>query len=226
VIARDAGYDWLIAINALTSFAYAGLVLGVPRVAGVRARGLTVVRDGPYVTLAAIAGVLALCWGMLSAGLPLWITRHTDAPRELAAAIVVLNAVGIAALQTRCIVRSPRRAAWTAIASGGALAVACALFATGRTSLIALGGVVHLTGELLFVAASWGLSFPLMPAGAAGQYQGMFATGEQAAQVAAPVLMTLLVAGWGAPGWFVLAAIFLLATAPAPAVTRRALHFR
>jgi hypothetical protein len=65
-----------------------------------------------------------------------------------------------------------------------------------------------------------------MPPGAPGQYQGMFATGEAAAQMAAPVLMTTLVAGWGQPGWLVLAALFVLATAPATRVTRWALRTR
>jgi hypothetical protein len=42
--------------------------------------------------------------------------------------------------------------------------------------------------------------------------------------MAAPVLMTTLVAGWGQPGWLVLAAIFLAATAPARPATRWALR--
>jgi hypothetical protein len=42
----------------------------------------------------------------------------------------------------------------------------------------------------------------------------------------APLLMTAVVVGWGPAGWLALAALFVLATAPAPAVTRRALSFR
>ena len=51
---------------------------------------------GPYVTLAALIGVLALCWAMLSSGLPLWVALHTDAPRSISAVIVVLNSLAIA----------------------------------------------------------------------------------------------------------------------------------
>jgi hypothetical protein len=65
-----------------------------------------------------------------------------------------------------------------------------------------------------------------MPPGAAGQYQGMFATGEAAAQMVAPVLMTTHVAGWGQPGWLVLGVVFLAATAPAAPATRWALRTR
>jgi len=36
--------------------------------------------------------------------------------------------------------------------------------------------------------------------------------------------MTTVVVGWGAAGWLTLAALFLAATVPAPAMTRRALR--
>ena len=78
------------------------LVAGVPRVAAERRRrGLRVVRDRPYLTLAGLVGVLALCWAMLSSGLPLWVALHTDAPRSISAVIVVLNSLAIALLQVR-----------------------------------------------------------------------------------------------------------------------------
>ena len=34
-------------------------------------------------SLAGLMGVLALCWTMLSSGLPLWVTLHTHAPRAI-----------------------------------------------------------------------------------------------------------------------------------------------
>ncbi len=68
-----------------------------------------------------------------------------------------------------------------------------------------LAGVFHLAGELLFVAASWGLSVPLMPPDATGEYQGVFSTGEAITLMLAPAVMTTLVGSWGRPGWLVLA---------------------
>jgi hypothetical protein len=65
-----------------------------------------------------------------------------------------------------------------------------------------------------------------MPPDAAGEYQGVFATGEATALMIAPALMTTLVAGWGQPGWLVLAAIFLLPAAAAIPATRWALRTR
>jgi hypothetical protein len=91
--------------------------------------------------------------------------------------------------------------------------------------MVAAAGL-HLTGELLFVASSWGLSVPLMPPDAPGEYQGVFATGEAVALMAAPALMTTLIAGWGQPGWIALALIFLVPAVAAVPVTQWALRTR
>lgn len=233
------GYLTLVILDALTFLGYARLLARVPRLARVpqpaqRAR-LTVLHDRPYMTLAALMGVLALCWGMLSSGVPLWIVFHTHAPRSIAAIIVVVNALTVAAFQVRVTSRitSPLRAARGAIWSGGALAASCLVFALtnnqggiGAVAILLAAGALSILGELLFVAASWGLSISLMPKHAPGQYQGMFATGEATALMIAPALMTLLVVTWGQPGWLALAAIFLIAPVLATPVTRWALGTR
>jgi hypothetical protein len=182
-----------------------------------------------------LTGILALCWAMLSSGLPLWVALHTDAPRPVAAVVVVLNSLAIALFQVPVsrAMATPRAAARGALLSGSSLALACLLIALtaggGGIATIAVllaAGAVHTIGELLFVAASWGLSVPLTPPHATGEYQGVFATGEAAALLAAPALMTTLVAGWGRPGWIVLAAIFLLPALATAPVTRWALRTR
>ena len=232
-------YLAMVAVNAASYLIYATLVATVGRLpAPARpgaARGLRVIGDRPYVSLAGLMGVLALCWAMLSSGLPLWVALHTHAPRAISAVVVLISCLGIAALQVRVSRRipDPRRAARAAGLSGAALALSCLLIAATSglgpwpaVALILVAAGLHVTGELLFVAASWGLSVPLMPEDAPSEYQGAFATGEAVALMAAPALMTTLVAGWGTPGWLVLALIFLLpATATAP-VTRWALRTR
>jgi hypothetical protein len=87
------------------------------------ARRLRVARDRPYVTLAGLMGVLALCWAMMSSGLPLWVALHTDAPRSISAVIVVVNSLAIALLQVRVSqgIVSPRVAARGAVLSAGLL---------------------------------------------------------------------------------------------------------
>jgi MFS transporter len=229
-------YVALLLLNAVSYLAYAGLVASVPRVAcSPERRSLRVVHDRPYVTLAALMGILALCWAMMSSGLPLWVALHTDAPRSVSAVIVVLNSLLIAVLQVRVSsgMVTPRVAARGAVVSASLLAASCLLFAVTAgwggpwvVAVLVAAGIVHTAGELVFVAASWGLSVPLMPADAPGEYQGVFATGEATALMVAPALMTTLVAGWGQPGWLVLAAIFLLPAATAIPVTHWALRTR
>jgi MFS family permease len=224
--------------NAATFVLYAATVATLPagaRRPSPRGRALAALRDLPYLSLAAIAGVLALCWGMLSSGVPLWIARHTQAPLWISALIVVLNAVTISALQipvTRRIT-SATVAARAARRAGAALALSCTLFALsagrgGAPALLLLlaAATVHVAGELLFVAAAWRLSIDLMPPDAPGEYQGTFATGQAAAQMLAPVLMVALVVGWGASGWLVLAGVFAAAALPASAATNWALLAR
>jgi hypothetical protein len=98
----------------------------------------------------------------------------------------------------------------------------------GSVALLLLFGAaaVHVVGELLFVAASWRLSVDLMPADAPGEYQGAFAIGQAGAQMVAPAVMVVLVVGWGAAGWLVLASVFALAAVPATPTARWALRTR
>jgi hypothetical protein len=238
-VASQPGYLALLALNGGTYLIYALLVATVPRVgAPVSARprpGLRVVRDVPYMSLAGLMGVLALCWAMLSSGLPLWVTLHTRAPRAISAVVVLISSLGIAAFQVRVSrgITAPRSAARGAVLSGCALASSCLLFALTADGsgapvivLMVCAAALHLAGELLFVAASWGLSVPLMPPDAPGEYQGVFATGEAVALMAAPALMTTLIAGWGQPGWIALAFIFLLPALGAIPLTRWAIRTR
>lgn len=230
----------LVALNGITYLVYAALAATTPRVSapavGPGARpALRVLKDRPYVSLAGLMGVLALCWAMLSSGLPLWVTLHTHAPRAISAIVVLISSLGIAAFQVRISrgIAAPRAAATGTVLSGCALAASCLVFAltaggSGVTVIVLMlvAAGLHLAGELLFVASSWGLSVPLMPPDAPGEYQSVFATGEAVALMAAPALMTTLIAGWGQPGWLVLAAIFLLPALAAVPVTQWALRTR
>jgi MFS family permease len=237
-IGSAIGYDAAILLNGLTYVAYAVAVRRVPHVPpcpGAATRRLRAVRDLPYVTLAALCGVLTLCWGLLSAGLPLWIVRDTAAPHALAGAVMLVSSLAISTLQMRFSRRcaTPCRAALVALRSGLSLAVCCALFAlaAGRgalaaTLLVLAGTVAHVLGELWFVAASWGLSVPLMPADRPAEYQGVFATGEALAIMLAPVLMTAVVVPDGVVGWLLLGLGFALAGGAASPAARWALRTR
>lgn len=230
-------YLVMLAVNDISYLIYALLVAALPQIDArlEPVKRLTALRDRPYMTLAALMGVMALCWAMLSTGLPLWVTLHTHAPKAISAVIVIISSLSIAALQVPASRRlpTPRKAARGALLAGAALAASCLIFAltAGQGGVLAitlllLAAALHICGELLFVAASWGLSVPLMPAHSPGEYQGVFATGEAAALMAAPVLMTTLIANWGQPGWIALAIIFLIPAAVMIPATRWAINTR
>jgi MFS family permease len=222
VVGTRPAFLAVIVLDSVTSFLYAGWLLRLPRLP-VLARGrsafqLTVIKDVPYIVVVGLTAALALCWGLLSTGIPLWITHHTRLPIALAAIIIVGNTLGVAFFQVRASRNSqrPRHAARMAAASGVTLALACLLLAATdhghgwvATLLLLAGGAAELVGELWFVAALWGLSVGLRPGdGAAGQYQGMATTGIALATMLSPALMVGLVVTWGLPGWFCLAVLF------------------
>ncbi|MEV4577108.1 lantibiotic dehydratase [Nonomuraea jabiensis] len=229
-------YAAMLVGTALSYLAAALLVGRLPRAEGGRGgsgrRGAgQVLRDYRYLTLAGLFGVLTFNWSMLSVGIPLWVAEHTDAPRWTSGAILVANTAAIALLQLR-FSRPAETVPGAARATGRSglfLALACAVFATtAGTSgvltmvLLFVAGAIHIIGELLYVAGSWGVSVGLMPEDAQGEYQGAMAAGTASAQALGPLLMTTFIVGWGSPGWLVLAGLFVLAGWAAFAVARSA----
>ena len=195
---------------------------------------LAVLRDRPYAAIAGLNAVLLLYMPLLSVVLPLWIVGHTDAPRWSAAALLILNTVGVVLFQ----VRIARRASGLTAASrsiryaGGLLLGSCVVFALSAygtsawsAALVLLAaGVLQVFGEMLLASGSWEISFGLAPADQQGQYQGLFGTGVAVARMVGPLLLTTLVLGWGTPGFLVLGVLFLaaaLAITPAVRVAER-----
>ena len=142
VIALGSGpaYGAAIVFNGLSYLAYAIALRWVPHVppcqrppTGPR---LGAFRDLPYTTLAAICGVLTLCWGLLSAGLPLWIATRTHAPHALAGVVILISSIAIASMQVRFSrgAETPRAASAAALRSGLSLAavVCCSQSRPGR----------------------------------------------------------------------------------------------
>jgi hypothetical protein len=196
---------------------------------------MPLLRDMPYVTVNLLTGSLAVNWAILSTAVTLWVSRSTHVGTWIIAVLVVLNA-GLIALFQRQVSRSkedPARAARTTLLSTVALASACVIFSLSGSRgglfavLILIGAsLVHVTGELLWVAGSWGLSIGLMPAHDHGLYQSVNATGTSGALMVAPALMTLLVVGLGTAGWFLLAALFVIVGLAVRASTGWALRTR
>jgi hypothetical protein len=227
-----------VLLNAGTFFVTAAITMTVPSVApvpvGHRRASTHAIRDTPYLAIMATTAMLALCWSILSTGLPLWIANDTAAPLWMAAVAVVISSAAIALFQVRVTKRTTDvpNAVRGARLSGAALALCCLVFALSgwpRSSVVALvlvvGGVgAHVLGELYYVAARWGLSLGLMVNNAEGQYQGVAATTEAAAVALGPAIVTTLISDARGPGWVVLALLFLVVSAPIPALTRWAMR--
>ena len=190
--------------------------------------------DLPFVALMSSTALLALCWALLSSGLPLWLQRHSVAPVWLAPLAVLAGSLLIALFQVRVSRQGERlvgavRSSWR---SSGALALCCVFFAAAAwpssvwlaALVVVLGTGLHVVGELYYVAARWGMSLKLMAKGAEGQYQAVAATTEGAVVALGPALVTTLVTGAHAVGWMVLALLFVACSAPVASLCRAMLR--
>lgn len=235
---RPAVYAAAIVVNAVTFAVLAVLTALVPSVAPARVHRVRVRRalaDRPYVAVMATTAVLSLCWAMLSTGLPVWLAGFTSLPLGLGGVVVVISSVGIAVLQIPAgrFARTARQSARTVVVAAVALAASCVLLATtgGVAGAVGVGvlmaaALLHLVGELGYVAASWGLSVTLMDERARGVYQGISQSATATVQMFAPAAFTIALSTFGAAGWLVVAAVFLCAAAPVPALTSWALRTR
>lgn len=229
----------VILLDAATFLVTAAVVARLPVVAAATrpAEGprLIALRDRPFLAFVLLDGAMSVHYGLLSVALPLWITLRTDAPRWFISVLLVVNTVIVVVFQVRA-ARSTERvtgAARAARRAGAAIALACALFAFSgdvpgpvAVALLIAGALAHVTGELWHAAAGWGISFGLTPAGAHGQYQGTFGMGMELGRMLAPLVLTTLAVGAGAPGWLLLGGMFLLLGAAVPRVATWAVRNR
>jgi len=182
---------------------------------------LAVLRDRPYAVITLLNAIMYLNMPLLSLGLPLWIVERTDAPKPMAAGLLVVNMLSVVLFQVRVAQRvtSLRAAARITGRAGWVLLAACGVYALSAGRIGALAAVavlltaaaVQVLGEMMQGAAAWELGFGLAPADKQGQYQGFFGMGPQIARMLGPVVMTTLLIGWGTPGWLVLGGLFLAA---------------
>ncbi|WP_410592445.1 MFS transporter [Amycolatopsis sp. lyj-23] len=242
VLTADTRWAYTVAIagNAVSFLVLAGATLLVPaptRTPGTAERPATrvVLGDRPYLCVTAATAVLSLCWAMLSTGLPLWLSGRTHLPLGLGGVVVVISSVGIAVFQVPFarFARTAGQAARTAVVSGGVLAASCVLLATtsggsgtAAVAVVGLAALLHVAGELGYVAANWGLSVRLMREDAKGAYQGATEAATATVQMVGPGVFTLAIGGLGGAGWLVVAVVFLAAVAPVPALTRWAIRTR
>ncbi|APY89759.1 MFS transporter [Streptomyces alfalfae] len=227
-------YRAVFVVDAVSFLLCAAVLLRLPAAARRRSAPheprLAVLRDRPYAVVTLLNAVLLLRMPLLSLAVPLWIVERTEAPGWLASALFLLNTLAVMAFQVRMArgVAGPAAASRAVRRSGFVMAASCLVFALsaaaglppwGTVTVLVLGALLHVAGEMRQSAGAWQIGFALAPAAHVGQYQGFFGTGVPLARALGPLLLTWLLVVWGAPGWPVLGALFLGASlAMGPAV--------
>ncbi|MBT0773324.1 MFS transporter [Kineosporia sp. J2-2] len=233
------GYLTVIVINGLTFFVSAAVLAllpaypPVPAPPGAAPGRARVTGNRPFLAVTLLNAVMTLQYPVLTVALPLWISEHTDAPRAMVSAVLVVNTVLVVLLQVRvgqsvtdgrAAVRAMRTAGFVFLATSVAFSVTGHLSAWTASAVLLVAMAVHTFGELWHAAASFELAYGLAPEHAQGEYQGVFAFGVSGAMAVAPGLLTLLCLDWAPQGWYVLGGLLLLSgllTGPAAAAAAR-----
>ncbi|GAA4303809.1 MFS transporter [Streptomyces venetus] len=225
-------YLLLIAGSAVSWAACAAVVLFLPSVPPVRSTAgprWIALRDRPYLALTLLDGIMAIQYRVLTAAIPLWLIARTSAPRWSVSAVMLVNTAIVVLLQVRASRRidTPRSGAVAFRRAGFAFFAACALFSllAGVPAwlvmpLLLTGVVVHTIGELWHAAGGFEVSFALAPRHAVGQYQGLFGMGLGLGVAIGPALLITLCVDWGAPGWWIVGALFAVTGLAVPAAVR------
>ncbi|GAA2848236.1 membrane protein [Actinoplanes cyaneus] len=179
-------------------------------------------RDLRYVGIAALYGIMTIQFGLLTVGMPLWVTLHTRAPATTVALLLVVNTVLVAVFQLPAarLVTDVRAAGRTVLVSCVLLVATCVLYAAAGPAPAVLAVAVLVAAliaasaaEVLSEAGAWSLAFELADPRNAGAYQGVSQTGFAAGTMLAPVVVTSTAIAHGTAGWLTLAALFLAAGA-------------
>jgi MFS family permease len=230
-----SAYLWLVVANAAVLLVTAAVIARLPRVAPARPRRdggsrFAVLRDGPFVRLSAVNGVLQGHQTLFTIVLPLWVVTMTDAPAYLVPILFMVNTVMAVTLQVRTSRGSETLpgAAGALRTAGATIAVAALLLAATTlvhgylaVALLVIGAATLTLGELTQSAGAWGVSAVVPPEDRRGEYIGAFKLGGQLQQTFAPAGLTFLAVGTGGWGWLAVAALMLVAGAYAARAVHR-----
>lgn len=235
VLDRPAGYTGLVLADAASYFLAAALLARLPVSAvprsdrGGAGRRRDRLPGARFLLLTGLNGVLYVNTVLLTVGLPLWVISGTDAPRAMAALVIVVNTVVVVTTQVRLSRGADEtgRAARCQRRSGAALAVCCLLVAfssgvgsAGAAVLVLLAAVALSLGEIWQQVGAWGLSYALSPADQQAYYLSVYNVGLSGASIVGPALITATVFRAGGVGWAVLAAAFAATGAAVVLVAR------
>jgi hypothetical protein len=232
VVDRRPAYVAIVLVNALS---FVGLAAIASRLAllhltaGVRRKmSLRVLKDGPYLAVAMLNAVLTMHMTLLSVAIPLWVVRHSHAPRAIVAPLLIMNTVLAVGFQVRASRGADTaKAASARLRTGGLAMAACCLLLSlvpplpsgVAIAFLALSMVALTAGELFQSAGGWGLSYQLAREGEQAAYLSVFWLGVSIQQIAAPLAVAAVLVA-GASAWIALGMLLAVAGMAVPAATR------
>jgi MFS family permease len=234
-----AAYQALFVVNAATFLIGAAVCARLPRYSPMPAppgtRRLVALRDKPFIAYTVLNGVMSLQYAVITFALPLWIATETSAPRWMVGAVLLVNTVGVVALQVWVgrKVKTVRQGAAAMRVAGLVFLIACLgvavtadLPAWAAVAVLLAAVAVHSVGEMCHAAAVFALSFELAPAHAQSEYVGLQDMGLGAAFAVAPAVLGALCLGIGQVGWVLLGGLLAAAGLATVPVVRWAVRSR
>lgn len=222
------GYHLIVLANGLSFFLAAGLLLfGVHTVTSPQINDHTqrtgyrqVLRDRPFLLLAAANVIFALCSTLLTIGVPVYVAEALHAPFWVIGALIALSTVLIATLQT-VVVRllEPYRRTRALMFTGLLWGSWCALLALSLVLPQALllpslfaATCIYALAELIHDPTSNALVAEIGPDALRGRYLAIFQLSWSIANILAPALFTLLFTIQPMLPWLVTAGLILCAS--------------
>lgn len=232
----DAGYRALLLGDGVSFFVASVLMTTVRNVSAVRGRSvrrsaLGPLRNAKFALLTCCNGILQLNLSVLVIGMPLWVSRATEAPAAVAPLLIAINAVIAILLQVPLSAgaetvpgagRHMLRAALSFALMCGTLIAASWAPSALAAALMVMSVVLHTLGEIWHSSGGWGLQFALSPDAERGNYAAAYSLGPTAEGMVGPSLIAGGVVAAGSVGWAALALLFLAAGLGARSVARRA----
>jgi MFS family permease/pSer/pThr/pTyr-binding forkhead associated (FHA) protein len=232
-------YQVLFLVNAATFLIGALVTARLPRFAPMPTppdtRRWVALRDRPFIAYTVLNGVMSLQYAVITFALPLWIATETSAPRWMVGAVLLINTLGVVALQVWVgrKVKTVRQGAAAMRVAGFVFLIACMgtavaadLPAWAAAAVLIAAVAVHSVGEMCHAAAVFALSFELAPAHAQSEYVGLQDMGLGAAFAVAPAVLGAMCLGIGQAGWVLLGGLLTAAGLATVPVVRWAIRSR
>jgi MFS family permease len=232
-------YQVLFLVNTATFLIGALVTARLPRYAPMPAppetRRWVALRDKPFIVYTILNGVMSLQYAVITFALPLWIATETSAPRWMVGAVLLINTLGVVALQVWVgrKVKTVRQGAAAMRVAGFVFLIACVgtavaadLPAWAAAAVLIVAVAVHSVGEMCHAAAVFALSFELAPAHAQSEYVGLQDMGLGAAFAVAPAVLGAMCLGIGQTGWILLGGLFVAAGMATVPIVRWAIRTR